>query len=136
MDITRIWLTVLAAVVMTSSCSGTTTTPAATPAIFRASGEGNASINIPDTVIQIQVTAAFTGPISSWAVWIGPLGAACGTELTASGCRLLASQQLGTSTNQLTYNAVVPTGSGGSSASDTLTILSSGPVNWSVVQVQ
>jgi len=103
---------------------------------FRASGEGNASISIPDAVIQLQVTAAFTGPISSWALWIGPAGAACGTELTSSGCRLLVNQQLGTSTNQLTYNAVVSTGSGGSGASDTLTVLSSGAVNWSVVQAQ
>jgi len=137
MDITRKWLTVLVAVVMTLSCSTSSTTPAATPVTaFRASGEGNASISIPDTVMQLQVTAAFTGPISSWTVWIGPLGSTCGTELTSSGCRMLVSQQLGTSTNQLTYNAVVPTGSGGSSASNTLTILSSGAVNWSVVQAQ
>jgi hypothetical protein len=136
MDITRKWLTVLAAVAMTASCSSSPTTPTATPAIFTASGEGNASISIPDTVMQLRVTAAFTGPISSWMVWIGPLGAACGTELTSSGCRLLVNQQLGTSTNQLTYNAVVSTGSGGTSASDTLTILSSGAVNWSVVQSQ
>ena len=138
MDITRKWLTVLAAVVATSACSsGSPTTPAATPVTtFRASGEGNASINIPDTVMQLQVTATFTGPISSWTVWIGPLGSVCGTELTAAGCRMLVNQQLGMSTNQLTYNAVVSTGSGGSSASDTLAILSSGAVNWSVVQVQ
>jgi len=49
---------------------------------------------------------------------------------------MLVNQQLGTSANQLTYNAVVSTGNGGSSASDTLTILSSGAVNWSVVQAQ
>jgi len=137
MDITRTWLTVLAALVATSACSGSPTTPAATPVTaFRASGEGNASISIPDTVMQLQVTAAFTGPISSWTVWIGPVGSVCGTELTSSGCRMLVNQQLGTSANQLTYNAVVSTGNGGSSASDTLTILSSGAVNWSVVQAQ
>jgi len=136
MDITRKWLTVLAVVVATSACGSSSTTPAAPVIAFRASGEGNASISIPDTVMQLQVTAAFTGPISSWTVWIGPVGSVCGTELTSSGCRMLVNQQLGTSANQLTYNAVVSTGNGGSSATDTLTIQSSGAVNWSVVQVQ
>ena len=133
MDITRRWLTVLAAVLATSACSGSTTTPAPTPTVFKADGEGNAAISIPDAVIQLQVTAAFTGPSSSLMMWVGPL--TC-PAITSSGCRMIVSQQLGTSTNQLTYSAVVPTGSGGSSASDTLTVQSSDAVNWSVVQVQ
>jgi hypothetical protein len=68
-------------------------------------------------------------------IWIGPLAVGC-PAITTSGCRLLVNQQLGPSTNQLTYNAVVATGSGGTTASDTLTILTSGAVNWSVVQLQ
>ena len=133
MDITRRWLTVLAAVVATSACSGSTTPPAPTPTVFKADGEGNAAISIPDAVIQLQVTAAFTGPSASLVMWVGPI--TC-PAITSSGCRMIVNQQLGASTNQLTYSAVVPTGSGGSSASDTFTVQSSGAVNWSVVQVQ
>jgi hypothetical protein len=136
MDLTRKWLAVLAAVMATSACSGSSTTPTVTqPTRFTANGEGNGTVNVPDTVMQLQVTAAFTGPAANLAVWIGPLGAACGTTLTTSGCRMLVNQQLGTSTNQLTFSAVVSTGSGGTSASDTLSILSSDGVNWSVDQV-
>jgi hypothetical protein len=134
MDITRRWLTVLAAVVATSACSSSTTTPApTTPAVFMANGEGNAAVSISDAVLQVQVTAAFTGPSASLVMWVGPV--TC-PAITSSGCRMIVNQQLGTSTNLLTYSAVLPTGNGGSSATDTLTVQSSGAVNWSVVQVQ
>ena len=134
MDITRRWLTAMAAVVATSACNSSTTTPApTTPAVFMANGEGNAAVSIPDTVIQVQVTAAFTGPSANLMMWVGPV--TC-PAITSSGCRMIVNQQLGTSTNQLTYSAVVATGSGGSSATDTLSVQSDGAVNWSVAQVQ
>ena len=135
MDITRRWLTVFAAVVATSACSSSPTTPTTPATLFTASGEGNATIAIPDAVMQLQVTAVFTGPSSSFMLWVGPLSLPC-PGIATSGCRLLVNQQLGSSTNQMTYSAVVPTGSGGSSANDTLTIQSSAAVNWSTVQVQ
>jgi hypothetical protein len=98
-----------------------------------ANGEGNAAVSIPDAVLQVKVTAAFAGPGASLVMWVGPV--TC-PAIASAGCRMIVNQQLGTSTNLLTYSAVVPTGSGGSSASDTLTVQSSGAVNWSVVQVQ
>ena len=133
MDITRRWLTVLAAVVAASACSSSTTPAPTTPAVFMSNGEGNAAVSIPDSVLQVQVTAAFTGPSASLVMWVGPV--TC-PAITSSGCRMIVNQQLGTSTNQMSYSAVVPTGNAGSSASDTLTVQSSGAVNWSVVQVQ
>jgi hypothetical protein len=135
MDMTRQWLAVLAAVVATAACSSSSTTPTAAPTRFTANGQGNGVVSIPDTVLQLQVTAVFTGPIANFTVFIGPLNAACGAS-TTPGCRLLVNQQLGTSTSQLTYSAVVSTGSGGSSTSDTITILSSDVVNWSLDQAQ
>jgi hypothetical protein len=136
MHTTRKWLAVLAAVAATCACSSTSTTPTAAPTRFTLSGEGNAAAAIADTVLQLQVTAVSTGQSANFAVWIGPLSAPCGTAIAIPGCRQLVNQQLGTSTNQLTYSALVSTGSGGSSTSDTLTIQSSGLVNWSFVQTQ
>jgi hypothetical protein len=66
-------------------------------------------------------------------MWVGPV--TC-PGIATSGCRMIVNQQLGTSTNQLSYSAVVATGNGGSSATDTLSVQSDSAVNWSVVQTQ
>lgn len=105
------------------------------------SGVGNSSFDIPDTVLQLRVSGSYTGSGfgSNFIVWIGPRGATCAVLLSPGsvGCRLLVNEILGTLVGRpASYDATVPTGSGGTPTTNSISISNSTGVSWSVAEIR
>jgi hypothetical protein len=67
-------------------------------------------------------------------VWIGPHNVACDVPIK-DGCRLLVSELMGTDVGRTVSDNMLLTGSGGTSGTDTVSVIQSNGVAWSVTEV-
>jgi hypothetical protein len=102
--------------------------------LFSASGVGASVIDIPDYVTQLRVTGTLNVSSANFAIWFGPRNVACGVVING-GCHLLVNELLGPVFGRTTYSGTVNTGAGGTNGVDTLSVVNSTGVAWTVTEL-
>lgn len=103
--------------------------------VFTVAGVGNTVIDIPDTVLRLQVTGTYSASSSNFIPWLGPHNVACGSVIS-SGCHLLVNELLGAFYGQTSYTATVLTGAGGTTGLNSISITNSSGVAWTFTEVR
>jgi hypothetical protein len=98
--------------------------------IFQQSGVGNTVVDLPTSVVRLHIVGTYTACCSNFVVWDGPNTVNCDSTFNVN-CRLLVNDLVGSA-----YGRTVSDGTYITTGGNSLQIVDSAGVSWSVTEVR